>query len=370
MVETEDGKSWSSDSLMGCAPYLQIFKAGKLIFTTAATLHVQQIEEELPFVQVKDGAIPFKIEEILHGDILIRCRHLTFNKQRVSMFRAAFHTGYLPPNVMRLTKSQLDGACSDKRFSDDFFLDLIFEKVDAETATRHLEDEVGEVGEEQTSNATTKRKGHGAVVTASNFDAMLQGESRFWDVIMNRRQEQNKEKSRDTMFGKTIGRRRGGKGKQENETTDRNAGESLKERSALETFSIGNELDFLPEEPEVKKMKPVQKDSLMEALHALDDIDTEEIVFDNTPPVKAEPIPETTLVEPKTLESDTSRKDLLFNADTTSEEATPVPSQTSSDNIDELDALLASADADLADMNLDDFDVDDDLDDLEAMLQS
>ena len=78
---------------MGCAPYLQIFKAGTLIYTSAATLHVQQSEEELPFVQVMDGTVPFNIGQIVQGDILIRCRHLTFNKKRVSMFRAAFHTG-------------------------------------------------------------------------------------------------------------------------------------------------------------------------------------------------------------------------------------------------------------------------------------
>lgn len=32
------------------------------------------------------------------------------------MFRAAFHTGYVPSGVLRLTKQQLDGACADDRF--------------------------------------------------------------------------------------------------------------------------------------------------------------------------------------------------------------------------------------------------------------
>lgn len=32
------------------------------------------------------------------------------------MFRAAFHTGYVPCGVLRLTKQQLDGACADDRF--------------------------------------------------------------------------------------------------------------------------------------------------------------------------------------------------------------------------------------------------------------
>ena len=63
------------------------------------------------------------------------------------MFRAAFHTGYVPPNVLRLTKEQLDGACNDKRYPDNFFLDLIFDKVDAETVAKHLK----EHGEEEES---------------------------------------------------------------------------------------------------------------------------------------------------------------------------------------------------------------------------
>ncbi|CAN0586382.1 unnamed protein product, partial [Laminaria digitata] len=46
----------------------------------------------------------------------VRCRHLSPNGRRVSMFRAAFHTGYVPCGVLRLTKQQLDGACADDRF--------------------------------------------------------------------------------------------------------------------------------------------------------------------------------------------------------------------------------------------------------------
>lgn len=32
------------------------------------------------------------------------------------MCRAAFHTGYMPHGILRLSKSQLDGACLDSRF--------------------------------------------------------------------------------------------------------------------------------------------------------------------------------------------------------------------------------------------------------------
>jgi tensin len=50
------------------------------------------------------------------------------------MFRAAFHTGYVPCGVLRLTKVQLDGANTDPRFADDFFVDLIFAPIEAAAA--------------------------------------------------------------------------------------------------------------------------------------------------------------------------------------------------------------------------------------------
>ena len=77
---------------LGCSPYLQVFKAGKLVFTTAASKSFNQSKDDLPFCVPSDGSITFPVETIVQGDILIRCRHLTRKGQRVSMFRAAFHT--------------------------------------------------------------------------------------------------------------------------------------------------------------------------------------------------------------------------------------------------------------------------------------
>lgn len=77
---------------LGCSPYLQVFKAGKLMVTTAASKSYNQSKDDLPFCVPSDGSITFPVETIVQGDILIRCRHLTRKGQRVSMFRAAFHT--------------------------------------------------------------------------------------------------------------------------------------------------------------------------------------------------------------------------------------------------------------------------------------
>ncbi|KAL3816760.1 hypothetical protein ACHAXA_004912 [Cyclostephanos tholiformis] len=132
-AEPDDGEDsaplllLSSSRVWGCMPYLQLFKARNLIFTSAASVSYSQSIDNLPFCLVFDGSISFLTNVNIQGDKLLRCPHMTKSGQRISMFQAAFHTGYVPPCVLRLTKAQLNGACEDRRFDNDFFVDLIFE---------------------------------------------------------------------------------------------------------------------------------------------------------------------------------------------------------------------------------------------------
>lgn len=371
--------------LMGCAPYLQIFKGGKLLHTSAASLHVQQSDEELPFVQVMDGTIPFNINQIIQGDILIRCRHLTFGKKRVSMFRAAFHTGYAPPNVLRLTKTQLDGACTDKRYSDDFFLDLIFEKVDADDiAKMEKEKEIEESKAAGQEDGGKGEKGKGPVVKASDNDSMLQGDSRFWDVIASKKQEHVKQTNGDPFWGPTVGRRRGDtttSANNDDEKSDKKV--QSNERTQLETFSIGNEFDFLPVAETTKVAKtedPPKRDSLMDALNALDEEEVpgpgnvEEIVFDalGTSATKEPPKPvfneETDAAIAQSGEEEKITKSVDQTTTTPPQEEASVPEDLFDDD-EGFDALLASAEEDFDDLDLDGFDDDGDLEDLENLLK-
>ena len=217
------------DTSLGCSPYLQIFKAGHLVFTTTATTSLaDQADVTIPFCSSTDGPIGFPADIIVQGDILLRCRHLTKKGQRVSMFRAAFHTGYLPPKVLRLPKAQLDGACTDTRFPDDFFVDLIFEACDASMASKHLLSEQADTSSQAKpspaapQNEAAERRLRGTVVASAHtvedpslkssaytYDSMLHRDSRFWDVISKRRQE-NYDKSpssntaSDPMEGPTV----------------------------------------------------------------------------------------------------------------------------------------------------------------------
>lgn len=388
--QSDDGGMTEVDEqqLMGCAPYLQIFKGGKLLHTSAASLHVQQSDEELPFIQVMDGTVPFNINQIIQGDILIRCRHLTFGKKRVSMFRAGFHTGYAPPNILRLTKTQLDGACHDKRYPDDFFLDLIFEKVDIDDIAAIYEEK-----EKEESNSTENihndkgEKGKGPVVKASNVDSMLQGDSRLWDMIASKKQEHVKQANGDPLWGSTVGRRRGDsikeRAKDKDEKYDNE--EQTKERNQLETFSIGNEFDFLPVTDNAETKAPPERDSLMDALNALDEDEgpgpesSEEIVFNtHDPSLKTDPPKPIFNDDTDAVIADSGNEEIVQgkmekSIDATATTPPPEDSAAVEDFLEDeegIDALLASADEDFGDLDLADFDDDDDLEDLENMLRS
>jgi hypothetical protein len=265
------------------------------------------------------------------------------------MFRAAFHTGYIPPKVLRLSLAQLDGASNDKRYNDDFFVDLIFEECDASMASKHLISETDEEGIEvntKTSTSTSETKSenihneaasrrmmgtisgsenNGATVTATAYDSMLHRDSRFWDVIAERREENRKKIGADpstpvvtaSFYGPTIGRRREFPGevavKEEPTRVGSNNDLSSVAQNSINSFSIGGEFDFTGDKTstdkqendikveEIEETLPAQKDDLMEALMAIDDdaegdvenIDdeseavSEEIVFDSTSDVES-----------------------------------------------------------------------------------
>lgn len=124
---------------LGCCPYVQLFKNGKLIATAAAqgdstgssTSSTANDKMQLRWIKASDGSASFNIDCPVQGDILLRCRHVASSGVRVSMFRTAFHTGYVPSGVLRLTKAQLDGSSTDPRFDEDFFVDLIFSPIQA-----------------------------------------------------------------------------------------------------------------------------------------------------------------------------------------------------------------------------------------------
>jgi len=138
----------SAENEEGCRPYLQIFKDGKLLYTSTGL-----DSTALRWYTADDASVLFPVGMVLEGDILVRVRHLSSKQIPISMLRFGFHTGFISPTGtssrssvgngsgsnnnssdgsvgvggnVRLSKSQLDGAYNDERFDDrSFWIDLI-----------------------------------------------------------------------------------------------------------------------------------------------------------------------------------------------------------------------------------------------------
>jgi hypothetical protein len=179
-------------STQGCCPYIQIFKNGKLISSAAAVNekvhhHQESADAQNPtanamklrWVTQTEGSATFKIDCIVQGDVLVRCRHASLSGARISMFRAAFHTGYVSGGVLRLTKAQLDGATTDLRYPDDFFVDLIFSTIDPNTL-----------------NESNLNKDLLDAAMQDKYESGLHKDAKFWEAVTARKNKQKRRKSR------------------------------------------------------------------------------------------------------------------------------------------------------------------------------
>ena len=159
----------------GCRPYLQFFRSGKL----AHTARWEGSQDDKSWAAPSEGSLVFPVDCVVHGDLLVRCRHVDDRERRTSMFRAALHVGFAPTGVLRLTRDQLDGACGDDRFDGDFFVDLIFEACSGSAQAL----ETGVSNEEGGFSAA--------------YDALLAKDSAFWkDVEDRKRRAQQRRASR------------------------------------------------------------------------------------------------------------------------------------------------------------------------------
>ena len=87
-----------------------------------------------------------------------------------------------------MSKEQLDGACNDPRFDDDFFIDLIFAPVEKGSESPKASQEasseqvaasalVAQAAEATDNGVTVDPSGHSA------FDALLHRNNRFWEAV-------------------------------------------------------------------------------------------------------------------------------------------------------------------------------------------
>ncbi len=205
------------DGREGCCPYIQLFKGGKLICTVsppttlpAAAMSSEKVvggssqsrpreKSALQWVSSAEGCVSFHVDCAVQGDILLRCRHAEPSGQRVSMFRAAFHTGYTPNGVLRLSRVQLDG-CDEQHFAADFFMDLVFAPIESAVPTSSKAGAAPTVmGSAVVGAGAPKASGIGVTgppsdsglvidaASADRYEAGIHRDVRFWDAIAERK---------------------------------------------------------------------------------------------------------------------------------------------------------------------------------------
>lgn len=202
----------------------------------------------------------------------------------------------------------------------------------------------------------------------------------------------------DPIYGPTVGRRR------DFGTKKKEGNDAKADSPALQTFSIGNEFDFLPsDDPKPAQPRPEPKrDSLMEALMGAlneesDDHDTETIIFQSAsdnenkqkaqsappsmgvPPVNSVPATDAATAAATTTTTTTTISTTSGGSAQEASSVTPSASESATEEKteDDMDALLADSNMELDDdidmdallADGDDLlDMDADLEDLENML--
>jgi hypothetical protein len=213
---TSDPSHTSAVSAAGCCPYIQLFKNGKILANgliasspsstsggnkgagTPGT--VPSETTTIRWLNCSEGSVSFQIDCIVQGDLLLRCRHHDPSTgARVSMFRAAFHTGYVPSGVLRLTKAQLDGPNHDDRYGPDFFIDLIFAPVD-KSDQNVSSDGLSASSASSSSSASMLMNDLGTKITdqtlTDKFEQMFHRDIRFWETISVRKLKTKRRTSR------------------------------------------------------------------------------------------------------------------------------------------------------------------------------
>eukprot|EP00002_Diphylleia_rotans_P005244 TRINITY_DN14356_c0_g1_i1.p1 TRINITY_DN14356_c0_g1~~TRINITY_DN14356_c0_g1_i1.p1 ORF type:complete len:684 (+),score=117.11 TRINITY_DN14356_c0_g1_i1:45-2096(+) len=125
-------------STNGCRPFIEVYLSDKLIYSSAPT---EQHIMELRLVSQSEPHVVFGIDKIVRGDLYVRFYHGTKGKG-VYMCRFQVHTGFLAPDapMIRFTKAELDDAQKDKRFDDEFIVDVFFQQMTDEIIEPEMSD--------------------------------------------------------------------------------------------------------------------------------------------------------------------------------------------------------------------------------------
>jgi len=123
---------FESDGNVIFRPYLEVWNHGELVYTSFESKQAcASTEEPAEFPKgfsASDSCVSFILPADIwvDGDVLVRVRHVYPSGDRDTALRLTFHTGFVSEGL-QIGKRDLDTACDDPRFPEDFFMDLIFE---------------------------------------------------------------------------------------------------------------------------------------------------------------------------------------------------------------------------------------------------
>lgn len=75
-----------------------------------------------------DNCIIFNVNSLLFSDTIIEVLHKGDNKFK-QLFSIQFHSLFITDDAIRFTRAQIDGACKDIRYPEEFFIDLLFDQT-------------------------------------------------------------------------------------------------------------------------------------------------------------------------------------------------------------------------------------------------
>ena len=109
-------------ALTSTHPSIQIFEHSKLVW--------QSSKESAEILG--EGTVSFPVNVSISGDVLIRSRQPSSElkgAKMVSHFRVNLHTAFMSSDLLRLSKSELDGPHREDTWPGTLFIDLIFDQM-------------------------------------------------------------------------------------------------------------------------------------------------------------------------------------------------------------------------------------------------
>lgn len=140
--------SFEAEGSVAFRPFIEVWVAGELAYSSFKGGKSDEAVWPSSYAS-SDSVVAFPLpgQLVVSGDVLIQVFHLYLDAKRELAMKLAFHTNFVTEGL-QLSKFELDAACNDDRFTDDFFVDLVFEEVPRNEDSTEEEEKVQQAAAE------------------------------------------------------------------------------------------------------------------------------------------------------------------------------------------------------------------------------